>query len=391
MRETVPRIGVLAFPRPGFGGIFQYTQGQIDALAGRPGLEVVVFTVEPGYETHGLEVRALQPARRSLWRKLALHAALQLRSAASWVLEPGERALLADIDCFLVPSSFIWPHLLLDTPFVVTIHDLQERYLPGFFSPFERALRAVVNPALARKARRVLCETRFVRDDLVRFAGADPARIDVLAAPPPAALAQDAPTAEQVSAARRKHGLVNDYLFYPTQQFWPHKNHATLLSALSLLRATLPALELVLTGKGSPGEERVLAQARALGVTAAVRVLPYLPYAELKALFCGARALVMPSLFESVSIPIYEAFALGVPVCAARVVGLPEQVGEAGLLFDPHDPRDLARAVSKVLEDPRLAAELVARGHLRVAPMTVARHGEALERIIRSALAPAPA
>ena len=42
--------------------------------------------------------------------------------------------------------------------------------------------------------------------------------------------------------------------------------------------------------------------------------------------------LVMPTLFESVSIPIYESFFLKVPVCASNVVALTEQVGGAGIL-----------------------------------------------------------
>ena len=41
----------------------------------------------------------------------------------------------------------------------------------------------------------------------------------------------------------------------------------------------------------------------------------------------------MPSLFESISLPIYEAFSLKIPVCCSNVVALPEQVGEAGLLL----------------------------------------------------------
>ena len=44
----------------------------------------------------------------------------------------------------------------------------------------------------------------------------------------------------------------------------------------------------------------------------------------------------MPSLFESVSIPIYEAFQVGTPVAASNILAIPEQVGDAGLLFDPN-------------------------------------------------------
>ena len=68
--------------------------------------------------------------------------------------------------------------------------------------------------------------------------------------------------------------------------------------------------------------------------------------------------LVMPTLFESVSIPIYEAFALEVAVCSSNVVALPEQVGDAGLIFDPNDIHDMASSMIKYLEDDNLPKEL---------------------------------
>ena len=43
--------------------------------------------------------------------------------------------------------------------------------------------------------------------------------------------------------------------------------------------------------------------------------------------------LFMPTLFESVSTPIYELFFLKAPVCASNVVALTKQVGGAGILF----------------------------------------------------------
>ena len=76
--------------------------------------------------------------------------------------------------------------------------------------------------------------------------------------------------------------------------------------------------------------------------------------------------LVMPTLFESVSIPIYEAFALEVAVCSSNVVALPEQVGDAGLIFDPNDIHDMASSMIKYLEDDNLRKEKAKQGLERV-------------------------
>jgi glycosyltransferase involved in cell wall biosynthesis len=48
------------------------------------------------------------------------------------------------------------------------------------------------------------------------------------------------------------------------------------------------------------------------------------------------------------------------------VSSLPEVVGDAAVLIDPMDPRDIARAMAQVIGDPTLREDLVRRGHERV-------------------------
>jgi glycosyltransferase involved in cell wall biosynthesis len=95
-----------------------------------------------------------------------------------------------------------------------------------------------------------------------------------------------------------------------------------------------------------------------------------------------AAAVVVPTLFESISIPVYEAFRLGVPVCAANVVGLPEQIGDAGVLFDPLSVEDMAKKISAVLGNAELQAELIRRGKDRVGALTAERYAGQLELIV---------
>ena len=76
--------------------------------------------------------------------------------------------------------------------------------------------------------------------------------------------------------------------------------------------------------------------------------------------------LVMPTLFESVSIPIYEAFALETAVCSSNAAALPEQVGDAGLMFNPNDIYDMAANMTKYLSDDSLRKEKAKLGFERV-------------------------
>ena len=67
--------------------------------------------------------------------------------------------------------------------------------------------------------------------------------------------------------------------------------------------------------------------------------------------------LVMPTLFESVSTPIYELFFLKAPVCASNVVDLTEQVGGSGILFDPNDFYDISKKISILLNNENIRNE----------------------------------
>src|SRR5262249_47306493 len=77
-----------------------------------------------------------------------------------------------------------------------------------------------------------------------------------------------------------------------------------------------------------------------------------------------ASALVFPSLYEGFGLPPIEAMACGCPVASSNAAALPETVADAARLFDPHDPRAIADAVSDVLADPKPSVE---RGLVRAA------------------------
>jgi starch synthase len=81
-----------------------------------------------------------------------------------------------------------------------------------------------------------------------------------------------------------------------------------------------------------------------------------------------ADVVAVPSRFEPLGMVAAEALALGAPVVASRVGGLPDIVehGVGGLLVPPGDPAALAAALCRLLEDRDLAGALAARGQERV-------------------------
>ncbi len=117
------------------------------------------------------------------------------------------------------------------------------------------------------------------------------------------------------------------------------------------------------------------------GLQEKVRHLGYVEQDDLHSIYKLATALVMPSLFESVSIPIYEAFQVGTPVAASNILAIPEQVGDAGLLFDPKSVDSIKQAILRS-SIPRPPRELGKRGRERMSAMTPERYGAQLQDLL---------
>jgi glycosyltransferase involved in cell wall biosynthesis len=132
---------------------------------------------------------------------------------------------------------------------------------------------------------------------------------------------------------------------------------------VSGFRRTVP--ELVLAGKATDEAKPWLERIGRPPLKGLVRHIGYVEPANRRALYDGARLLVMPSFEEGFGIPVLEAMAAGVPVVAANRGSLPEVLGDAGPLVDPDDPAAIASAIAHVLSDDAYAAACAAKGLAR--------------------------
>jgi glycosyltransferase involved in cell wall biosynthesis len=96
-----------------------------------------------------------------------------------------------------------------------------------------------------------------------------------------------------------------------------------------------------------------------------VKVLGDLPYEDLPCIYNMARLLVFPSLFEGFGIPLVEAMACGCPVVCSAVTSIPEVIGDAGLLFDPLSPMDIAEKILTVWNNPEVRTVMRDKGLAR--------------------------
>ena len=133
-----------------------------------------------------------------------------------------------------------------------------------------------------------------------------------------------------------------------------------LLDAMRVLADRFPSLRLLAVGDGSR-EDNLKRRAAELGLAGRVQFTGL--RADAMAILRGLDALVLPSRSEGLPITLLEAFALSVPLVAARVGGVPEFVedGVTGLLCPPEDPAALADALTRLLASPDLRRGIAAR------------------------------
>jgi glycosyltransferase involved in cell wall biosynthesis len=156
------------------------------------------------------------------------------------------------------------------------------------------------------------------------------------------------------------------------------KGYPDLLTAAHAVIDDGPALRFAAAGQG-PQEAELEALHDRLGLGDRFRLLGYVPDAA--RLIAAADLFVLASVHEGLPVAVMEALALGVPVVATRVGGLPELIepGESGLLVEPGDPDALAEAIRAAVE-PATRARLAAGARRRGATVDA---GPAVSRLDR--------
>ncbi len=158
------------------------------------------------------------------------------------------------------------------------------------------------------------------------------------------------------------------------------------ISALATVRDRFPRARLVIAGDG-PERPSLEEQANRVGQAQAVHFAGWVAPSRVPEVIRDSSVVLVPSREgEAFGLVALQAAQMGRPVVAARVGGLPEVVadGETGLLFEPEDPSDMARAIMRLLERPEEASRFGRAGRRRALDLfTGRRYVDEYDRLYR--------
>jgi glycosyltransferase involved in cell wall biosynthesis len=269
-----------------------------------------------------------------------------------------------------------------DVPYIATIWDVQHRthpWLPevsadGVWESRESAIR----PFLGRAAW-VITGTHVGAEELERFYQIPKNRIRILPHPTPEFALRANTDRDKTTGGT---GLQGDYLVYPAQ-FWPHKNHVTLLYGIRALRERHGyAPKLVLMGSDKGNRAHVEQVALELGVRDQVIFPGFVTQNDLVELYRNAVVLVYVPMSGPENLPPLEAFAIGCPVIASDIPGAREQLGDAAILVPPFDPDAIADAIQTLRVDRERRGRLITAGLARARAWTGSDFVSAVFRLL---------
>src|SRR3989344_8442803 len=278
-----------------------------------------------------------------------------------------ERLKKASIDLIVIPFQLLFG-FENNIPYIVSIPDVMWNYYPDFpeYSFLKRMKLNFVVHYCTKYSLLNIVDAKSGAEDLKKFYKIAEYKIRSIPYNPPGYVFEyNNMPAEKIESLTEKFNLPEKFIYYPAQ-FWFHKNHLRLIKALKILKEEKNTkVNLVLAGNPGANNEnynKVMELVKEANMQDQIFQLGYVSDEEVVAMYKKSYALVFPTLIGPTSIPPLEAILLGTPVLCSNLFSMQEQVGDAGLLFDPFDEKDMAEKIYQLWQDPDLRKKLVENG-----------------------------
>jgi glycosyltransferase involved in cell wall biosynthesis len=259
---------------------------------------------------------------------------------------------------------------------IATLHDMVPSLFPEVTEERFVSFHNAVLRSIDLERDWVMCVSESTKRDFVSLTGMAAERTFVVPLAASTRVFRPENDTERLQTVLTHYGIAEQPYVLSVCTLEPRKNLTRLVKSFATI-ATNPDLKdvrLVLVGAVGWKSEPLLASIRTAGVPSnRVAMLGHVPDEDLGALLTGASVFAYPSLYEGFGLPPLEAMQCGTPVITSNVSSLPEVVGDAAITVNPADETAIARALTDVLVNAELAADLRRRGLERAKAFTWAR------------------
>lgn len=272
--------------------------------------------------------------------------------------------------------------LLYSGQIVVTVHDLIHLIYPEYLpSKLAYYYAKFIISSACRKSKKIITISENTKKDIMKIFNIELSKIAVTY---PAVSAEFNFSQKKSETIKKEYG---EYILY-VGAVRPHKNILRLLEAFNKLKKEKKIKQkLILIGKGKiPYIYEVRKKISDLSLANDVLIVEEIEQNKLVDFYCGADLFVFPSLYEGFGLPPLEAMACGCPVVCSNTSSLPEVIGDAAVLFNPSDTKEIENAIFKVIADRKIMDELIEKGLKRVKLFSWKKMAEETSKIYEEVL-----
>jgi glycosyltransferase involved in cell wall biosynthesis len=332
--------------------------------------DVALFRFADGMAVVSVSEQYRSPVKNILWHQARLPGLAQ-RHGLDLLHIPSYRRLLWRRPCALV----------------ATIHDLAPFRVPKKYDWKRMFYGRVIVRWLAHQQDRILAVSRNTAGDIIKFFRVPESRVSVVHNGVEHARFFPGSVPQARAWMARRFGLSGPFFLYVARLEHPGKNHLRLIDAFNRFKATTDSRwQLVFGGSDWHGSQAIHAAINASPYRAEIRALGFVPDSDLPEMYRAAEAMVYPSLYEGFGMPTIEAMACGCPVMASTRGSLAEVVGDAALITDPENVRDMAEQLTRMATDESKRVQLRAAGLARARLFDWSRTAATTLEVYESAL-----
>ncbi|MGC8976596.1 MAG: glycosyltransferase family 4 protein [Candidatus Ratteibacteria bacterium] len=246
-------------------------------------------------------------------------------------------------------------------PGIITVHDVSFLKHPEFF-PKQLYLKLKFSLLYSlRKAKKIITCSKFSKKEIIELYHVKDEKIEVIYN----GVSENFRPLKinEKTEILKKYSITKPYIL-SVSNLQPRKNLSRLIKAFALLvknNEKFPYI-LVIVGRKLWLYKDIFVLVKETNLEDKIIFTDFIPEEDLLYLYNFADVFVYPSLYEGFGLPVVEAMACGCPVITSNLSSLPEIVEDAGIIIDPYDIEEIAKAIKEVICNPELKKSLKFKG-----------------------------